>query len=364
MSIFKKHQLLTDAVKTTIADNQEMKGLASEILQKVVIDTINRYQQKLNVGVQDSVSDLLENFKLQICEEILKAISGWKVYNHDHFLLPKGCRFCFSKGDSVVVVIEQDPQIRSLFLDGKLFKPSQTNSERVSLALPYVVFVLHFLKNSFRQVYCGWRKAPLNSIDDMLANPVLPNIHENLSVCTGHMQDLGSNISEISNNVIGLFWQSKFNNDLSAKWWEKQKLHESFSQVQKWSEASFSDSTFVLDIDYPKNRSVRSIIDLLTIHEQEPDQNKLKHNFFELVDKHSESLFHKILRYFKNTKFEKYHPKEISDEMQKHMTAACCEMITLTLALENELELLKKDMRISNNSEIKPASVVWSKYSS
>lgn len=363
MSIVQKHKCLNEAIKQALDENASMQNLSSEILQKVVIETIHKYQQKLNVGIEDSLSDLIAAFKQKISDTIFETTAGWRVHNRDYFLFPRGCRFCFAKGDSIIVVIEQEPQIRSLLLSSALL--NSKNSERVALALPYVNFVLHFKKNVFASMFCGWRTTPLRDISDSLCTPLLPNIHDNLAVCMGKVTgDLGDNISQRTDAVLNHFWNSQFNTDLSQNWNVKARYHSNFETAQKWSKASIDDSNFVLQINYKQTKTLKSIVDLLTKVDDEPDETILRHNLSEYIDQTVESLFAKILRYFKNTKFEKHHPKDITDLMSKIMTESNSELASLILVIENELGNLKKEIQTINLlPNAVPRSPRWSNYS-
>ena len=363
MSIVQKHKYLNEAIKQAIEENEGMQNLSSEILQKVVTETIHKYQQKLNVGIEDSLSNLIESFKQKISETIFETTAGWRVHNRDYFLFPRGCRFCFAKGDNIIVVIEQEPQIRSLLLSDKLL--NSKNSERVALALPYVSFILHFKKNVFASMFCGWRSTPVRDISDALCTPLLPNIHDNLAVCMGKVTgDLGDNISQRTDAVLNHFWNSQFNTDLSQNWNVKARYHTNFETAQKWSQASIYDSNFVLQINYKQARTLKSIVEILTKVDDEPDETLLRHTLSESIDQTVQSLFAKILRYFKNTKFEKHHPKDITELVAKIMGESSSELVSLILVIENELEKLKKEIQTSNLlPNAVPRSPRWSNYS-
>jgi hypothetical protein len=368
MSIVLKHQKLSEAVKLAYEESSQMNALSAEVLQQVVLETIHKYQQKLNVGVEDSISDLIDTFKQKVSQSIFDVASGWRVYNRDYFLFPRGCRFCFAKGENVIAVVEQEPQIRSLLLDGRIIENEpdySTNSERIALALPYVNFVLHFKNQVFVSMYCGWRTSPLRDINDSLCTPLLPNIHDTLQVCMGKVTgDLGTNISQRTDAVIGHFWNSKFNSDLSTNWQKKSQYDARFSTARTWSDASIIDSSFVLQCNYKQIKTVKSIIDLLTTHDLEPDENHLRHTLTESIDTCVEAFFNKVMRYFKNTKFEKHHPKDVTELVKTTMIDASTELATLTLALERELQNLKQEIIL--NSSLPPAvakSPMWSNYS-
>lgn len=346
--LLQRHSLLKEATELLLTETQTFDGLASDILTDVVIQTIHTYQEKLNVGVQDSVADLLETFKHKVAQTIFETARGWRVVNTDPFLLPRGCRYAFTKGDSTVFVIEQDPLVRSLaFPTSMLIEehgvPGDDRTERVALALPYSIFVVHFKKSRDTNVYCGWRTAPLRSLDDVLAIPLLPNIHDNMQVCMGRdMRLVGTSMAEQCDSLLSNFWNSRFNNDLSTNWWNKHRIDRRLRTGRMWAENSEEDPLFILSVSFPQNeeRSLRRTINVLTQHEEEPDENGMRHRLAEAIESSSEALFAKILRYFKKTKFDKYHPKNIKEALGQAMKTASAEVADILLAVQHELETL------------------------
>lgn len=368
-----KHEYLKEAAKLAIQESTDLKNVAEDILTNVVIETIRKYQQKLNVGIQDSVSDLLDNFKNNISESIFNTVSNWRVANREYIIFPRGCRFCYTKGDNTIIVIEQEPQIRSLLFDsgilGNRYVYGTSNAERVGLALPYVVFIIHFKNNDFKAVYTGWKNSPLCDLDDRLFNPLLPNIHDNLSVCTGVIpNDLGNNIAQKCDTILSHFWNSKFNNDLSNFWWQKSNFDSRLKSARTWSDFSIQDSSFILRVTQgdqsEETKSVNGLIKLLTMHDYEPDEITLKHALSESIDKCVENLFSKITRYFRNTKFEKYHPKEVSDILKKIISEANSEISDMIFTINHELQKLQSQIDKSKvHQKIEPKGPLWGEYS-
>lgn len=233
-------------------DGIDRTQLIEDVLTKVVIDSLGKYQQKVAVGVQDSISDLLENFKLQVASEIFDIAQNWTLSTkREKLLFPQDCRFLYTIGRSTIVVIEERPGIRSLSMDKSLLgERRQTtrhgDSETITLALPYVVFVLHFRNDvkdgtgqeQFCGLYTGWRQSSLMTLDNSLAAPLLPNTHTNLSVCTGQDVRPGENMVDMTQRVINHYWSSTFNTDLSTFWWDKSQYSPHLKHARKWAETS------------------------------------------------------------------------------------------------------------------------------
>ena len=187
MSLDQKYKSLKTNTLKTLDEVQELKSLSNHVLTQVVIESMRTYQNKVAVGIEDSASDLLDLFKQNVAKQIFELASGWKVSYKDCFLFPKGCRFSFQKGKDTIVVVEQDPQIRTLsFMQGMQQQETYVknkDSERVCLSLPYTVFVFYFDDEKFRDVKCFWRTSPLKSRDEYECCCVLSNIHNIGSIC-------------------------------------------------------------------------------------------------------------------------------------------------------------------------------------
>jgi hypothetical protein len=363
-----RHQHLKDASNSIIREFEDMSGLSADILTKVVIETIDKYQQKINVGIQDSVSDLLDNFKIKITNAIIESSLKWRIANRDYALFPRGCRFAYSKGNQTVFILEQEPQIRSLLFKKSLIQPDSSNpngSERVALALPYVIFIVHLSGGKFSNLYSGWRNSPLCSIKDFICRPILPNIYDNLAVCTGVL-NLSPDISEpnrLCSEIVNNFWNTQFNGDLAQHWDTRAKIDPRLKSVRVWEQESKKDSSFILGVKQKEEKSINHFIDLLTRHENEPDETQLRHSLTESIDSCVNHLFYKILRYFKNTKFEKHHPKEIKEILVKIMTKAGSEFADMVFAIQKEIEKLEKDVNQTlDHVKFEKRGSFWSDY--
>lgn len=363
-----RHQHLKDASSSVIKEFEDMSGVATDVLTKVVIETIDKYQQKINVGIQDSITDLLDNFKIKITNAIIESSLKWRIANRGYLLFPRGCRFAYSKGNQTVFVLEQEPQVRSLLFKKSLIESNFSDlngSERVALALPYVIFIVHLNNGRFSNLYSGWRNAPLSSINDFICRPILPNIYDNLSVCTGILdsRQRSTEPNQICSEVINHFWNTQFNGDLSQHWDTRKKIDHRLGAVRVWEQESKKDSSFILGIEQKEEKSINHFIDLLTRHENEPDETQLRHSLTESIDSCVNHLFHKILRYFKNTKFEKHHPKEIKEILTKIMMKANGEFADMLFAIKKEIEKLEKDVdNTLHHGKIEKRGAFWGDY--
>ena len=369
--LIQKYTSLKEATNLALDNIKDLEPLAKEILTNVVIKTINTYQEKLKVGIEDSASDLLDNFKKKITEEIFEVASGWRLIKKEPFLFPRNCRFCHTKGESTVVVIEQEPQIRSLlFCESVLNEEFAKDvydinrSERACLALPYVLFFVHFKKGEFVNLYSGWRTSQIKNLQDKFGAPLLPNQHTNFNVCVGldHVVR-GEGIVEQTESVIENYWQSKFNKDLSDKWFLKNQFDSNLRTGKTWEAKSIDDPTFVLHIDYEyaKGKTVKEMLDWITKNEVDLDQTAKIHELAETIDKTVNGLFIKIMHYFKNTRFDMHYPKDVKDNLISLMKEAVSEFQDVVYVINHELETLIKSNQPEKQNKV--CSAFWEKYS-
>lgn len=330
---------------------QITEELSQIILERVVIDCMRRYQQKVNVGIQDATSDLIDNFKQKLVQTVIDASNNWHLnVKKEKHLFPKDCRFLYTVGSNTIAVIEQAAGIRTLSMEKGIIKSYHTADERIdriALAVPYTVFVFVFKNQNnveeFQSVYALWRKAPLSKLSDDLYYSVLPNQKDDLSLCRGigntPKQDT---IANTCSSVIDTYWASTFNNDLSKKWWEKSKIDKRLVDVNAWHKASLQDSLFILSLPFEKAITLDQLIQ--KVAGQVDPSTSLYQEVSKLCDDNAKELFVKINRYMKEKKFDPFYPTEITSELAKTIAAMSKKISSLVLSLEielNELEVLR-----------------------
>lgn len=364
MNLFAKYQSVKQAVELAADEATSCHKLLEAILNQVVYESMRRYQQKISVGVEDSASDLLNTFKQKLAESIFETANQWRQVTQDYkpLLYPRGCRFCHARGNDTILVIEQDPQMRTLLFDRGMLGEGFTSvggEERVRLSLPYSVFLLHFRNTTFLGLYCGWRTRPLGSLDDTLSKPLLPNIHDNLNVCmAGHSS--GTIVAQ-TEDILTRFWNSRFSNDLSVQWWAKWRIDPRLATAKLWQENSERDQLFVLGLRYPGERTLQHILDVLTTGSESPDESSFRHHLSEEIDKCVANLFSKISAYFQRTKFERHYPKDIKDSLKNAIELAIKDLSSIIFALNVEVRDLAKYAKAEPMAH-RPQSSYWRDY--
>jgi hypothetical protein len=353
--LLNRYESLKDATRLAVSESESLDGVMGDVLTKVVHESIKKYQQRLNVGIEDSVSDLLEAFKHKIAESIFDTASTWQIANKEPVMFPRGCRYAYTRGASTIFVVEQDPGVRNLSFETVRGNPSR----RHALAMPYVVFLSHFKGDKLTGLYCGWRRAPLRTLNDQISRPILPNIHENLSVCMSLRMD-AHGMSASTEEAISDFWNSTFNNDVSDRWDERAEVSEKLVTHESWQIWSEDNPLFMLELDFGRSRTVQSSIDLLTKHEVEPDADEFRHRLSESIDACVKTLFSKIIRYFKKTKFERHSPKDVTENMKSAIIDATGDLTDIVRCLDQEIASVSIS---SQKRELKRVGCFWTDYS-
>lgn len=328
--------------------------LLRDMIVRVVIECLDKYQKKVNVGIQDSVKDLLDAFKQRMQTEMFGVAEHWMLSSqHERFLFPTNCRFLTVKGQSIVAVIENQAGPRTLFLDEKLCMELRSEVHRTqvtarphTLALPYTYFVLHFLGTNRPRLansYIAWRTTPVQRLADDVFDPILPNIHTNYCICTGQANFRSETVSELCDEFIEYFWGSTFNSDLSSFWWAGRNSHPWLRTVPEWENATKENPYFFNEFTVAlksSNRTLESMINACLTGEQGDDIIKLRHRLADSIEKCSDALFEKIMRYLKKTKFDKYYPADVTNALRHAVAEIFEDVSSIATCLQKELNVV------------------------
>jgi hypothetical protein len=352
---------LKEAAQLSLEEIEGFDQLSERVLTQVVLASIRTYQQKVAVGIEDSASDLLDTFKKNVTKQIFDTAAGWRAVQRDNFLYPRGCRFCFQKGNNTIVVIEQEPQVRTLSFmagmqgdDQDLERSDQ--SERAFLSLPYSLFVFSFKDDMFLNVRCYWRTEPLKSLTDTVHCCVLPNIHVGGMVCLG-TGTISGNISDVCESILAQFWASQFNMDLADEWWGKGRLAPAIATGRAWQEYTRTNPLFILQVPFRIHKTLKEVIEQVA-NGEEPSESSFRHKVSTDIDSCVAQLFHKISSYLNKTKFEKHSPKDIKESLRDHLRTSVFELIDIVVSLNHEINKLAVESE-PDRRPIKQAGVLW-----
>lgn len=333
--------------------------LVEDILTRVVVEALRKYQQKVNVGVVDSVSDIIDNLKNNLIDEVLLSSQGWMVgQNRKQILFPKNCRFLYTKGRSVIAVIEESPGTRTFRLDNNLLHRERMNGNTGvyaphGLAIPYSVFILSFdndLRNdkvSFRNMYLYWNKRPLATLNDQLYAPILPNLHQNMTVCVGQEMHANSNapLSQQCADIIGHFWNSNFNTDLSDKWWAKDTIDFRLRDIENWRNLSLDNPLFACGLNLKAAHKLKEVVDTAANAHTEVslDMEAVKKRLVEIVDKASSDIEHGLMKYMKKTKFDRFFPSDVKENLSSAISTITDEIVVILNRMAYDLHQIEEE---------------------
>jgi len=228
-------------------------SLHDELVSGIIKQSRNEFRKELllrlgassaeifSKGAQKHLATLLvktkeEYRRTQDSPEVLTLSSGT-------FVLPEGTRFVFRKKDMSVYVIEQPPQVRTVYVDGT------DRNRRYNLALPFMVFIVSLKNDSLASLLVFFRNEPLKKSTDMLFCPALPNIHSSFECCFPHPHFKG-HPKEVVEATMQNFWGSAFNSDYRRLYDAARSRFKQLSSLTQWEGESKKNPRFVLSLDW------------------------------------------------------------------------------------------------------------------
>lgn len=211
-------------VQQTI-ESKDWNKQAIKVLKKSSDAVLDRAQQNIAAQLQEDTAPIVENFVVNLSKTLMDATVNFLKAQNDVTntlpVFPQGTRYIKQNGNFLDVVIEQQPQVRTVSFTppaaacfDKEFRPNPS----YHLAIPYTIFVLTFSNGVWSgNIQAYWRSKPLNSLNDELALMPFPNISGSGSVCMGdfRLSDYSASVSidKQCQEIISAFWQSRFSTD-------------------------------------------------------------------------------------------------------------------------------------------------------
>jgi hypothetical protein len=222
------------------------------------------YRQETLSVLDDSCTEVLKQFKATVGRRCWKLSQKWCQWGDNRPILqPNRSRLFYRKGNTDIMVIEQDPTVRTL-----RFNPSFSERGSYNVALPYVVFVFRFIGEKFCDVYCMFNDKPLGDLSERPIRPYLTNIDTDLRCCLGNSFSLpgGLTHSKTVEYTLNYFWTAEHSNEWNEHWNYNQSHFAGtdgrLASCASWQEASQDNPLFVID-DVNWQRHTRTIGDLI-----------------------------------------------------------------------------------------------------
>lgn len=200
-----------EEIVNQVARQLQSKDLSQQavmVLQRATGRVLERIKQNVDAQVKEDSSPIVEEFVRNVATKLSGMTQQWADgVKNDLVVFPEGTRYIFRDGDMTTIVLEQQPQVRHVKVDGRIYL----------LAMPYVQFIIPFKSHKpLGQLYVGCTKKPITDLDVPICNLPLPNIANHL-VCMGNsVWPKDGNMTDMVNTIIGNFWQSEFNQNHNA----------------------------------------------------------------------------------------------------------------------------------------------------
>jgi hypothetical protein len=178
-------------------------------------------------------------------------------------IIPAGVRFIRQRGKKIHVVLEIPPGVHSIQFEGETF----------TIAFPYIVFYCLW-KDESNPVVPYFRNAPLQSLDDELCEPMLPNCmhgvdwdnHWRFNHYMCGLAAYGESLFAMVDKVKRDFFGAEFNGD-GDDLYEYCRFNRGFRKVrslQEWERNTRRDPSFITKIRWTKSGdTIRNLFDAI-----------------------------------------------------------------------------------------------------
>lgn len=188
---------------------KDLSQQAVMVLQKATARVLERVKQNVDAQIQEDSSPIVEKFVKSAATKMSAMTQQWADgVKNDLVVFPEGTRYIWRDGQMTTIIVEQQPQVRHINMNGKIYL----------LSLPYVQFIMSFKNHQLhKQLHVTCTKKPITDLDQASNFLPLGNIDGGHNVCMGNFRwPTTGTMTDIVNAVIGEFWQSQFTYDSSG----------------------------------------------------------------------------------------------------------------------------------------------------
>jgi hypothetical protein len=240
----------------------------SEVNQLVIDETTTTLISSKRKGINSVYKPYKKIFSIptkNFCDRLDRCLSSTE-------LLPRNVRYYISSHRGSMLVIEEEPCVRSINVDynfesdienlkvtGKLEEFGYTDflkdmpPYRFTLSFPYVVYVLQVLPfphTPSAKLCVFYRSAPLTSLYDSLFKCNLLNVDSKSFCCLGHIEvpkdaDLNTKV----NMILDSFWNSTFNREI-RDCYNSYEQNAHLSTFLHWQYYSSKDPMFIMSEEF------------------------------------------------------------------------------------------------------------------
>ena len=139
---------------------------SKELLSSVMSKVLGNFKSEVVCGIGEILNSEVRKYKKHVTEELDSAFpfvaDHELLVDKENFVYPHGTRFVLKRDDRTIFVIEEPPQIRTIFFEKNFLKlESIIEKQNFRLAFPYVVFVFICKKNYTPAMYMFYSKIRL-----------------------------------------------------------------------------------------------------------------------------------------------------------------------------------------------------------
>jgi hypothetical protein len=230
------------------AESQLLAEKRGQIAKSILNQVLMPVMQESAASIQDEAQKYAQSAITVLQKELLE---------NQQLVLPEGVRFHKRVGRIDYLVIEQQPMVRTVLVDtsyhkgkigGSRYPDASLPKKEYRIALPYVVYQITLSDYQLAKFYIAFRTEPLKTLKDKLSLCVLPNSHEEGSVCCPFTRHNYTNIVDAVNHIIGFYWQSQYRYCLHHKFPDDP----AFKTWESWEKASEENPLFVLQLAWPE----------------------------------------------------------------------------------------------------------------
>lgn len=307
----------------------------ASFLQTAFKDFAYSYYRSLKRELENFESNFLGSLSVNLKRSMLRLPTE---------PMPEGTKFVFQYYDTTVVIVEEEPQVRSLWFSpgflgnnnpgekiNGLKDGSPGNENFLSLSFPYVIFVLFFNRtHQLRKMCLFYSKEPLENLNQRVFKPNLPNYYTD-GVCRSN-SNLPENagLFRRTSILIADFWQSRFSSDGNEYYLNMEEKNPELN-IWNWAEHTQQDPNFGLKVKWCscsrtlKNFIIRTVVQNYSVQDSE---------IYQLVARVFKEEFRKA-----TADFNAHYPntqalKTISTEMSKKMFSLLVEPLVLNTSLD------------------------------
>ena len=311
---------------------KELKDKMNELMEK----QFGRMTQEFVGQLTDDSDSVKEELLGMIGDRIWDRLQQIKEnFKDSPYILPKDCKLAYTKGNRTIVVIEQQPQVRSVQFTSALVSSKDAseaqghsaNGYRFTLSFPYITFFIVFDKGKYAYHEIYFRNKPLLSTREHVYLAPIPNVFRDRGpdfkpMCMGvdFSIDKGDTLARQCEYAVSMFWQSTFNDHLGDG--GGKNIDKRIKNWRTWQANTKENPLFILNIQWKNGRTAKGVIESIFKmrdhkHELDGMDQDIKTQIDTGVGKISESVKEAV----KAAKSHKLKKKDVDEFMRDSIEA-------------------------------------------